>query len=1347
MKRRTFIGGCAAGTLVLVADKKLWPQSVAATDLEAGFRVPPGSVRPKTWWHWMNGNVTADGITRDLEAMQRAGIGGFQIFQVGDIPKGPVDYGSPEHQHLLEHAAKEADRLGLDFDIHNCPGFSSSGGPWVTPEMSMQQLVWTETFVSGGRELDVELPRPFAKRGYYRDALVLAFPSLAGENASLQDRIQSVTSSAGPVDVGQITDGDLSGGVEIGPDDSGQPGYLRLELAEPFEARSIAVYSAGRGRRGPFGPGIPIVLEASDDGVQYRKVVDIVPPPTGFSGEGLDAPAAASFPAVRAKVFRLVCAQERRIGEVRLSPAERIPSWPQKANFAGPRGFFGNWGYRHPETAETPAGSVIDPESVVDITGHMDAQGRLRWSAPAGEWTILRLGHTSTGVENHPSPEGGGGLECDKYSRAAMDSHFEHFFAKLLPALESLAAKGSAGALIDSYEVGFQNWTLEFPEEFEKRRGYDLRRYLPAMTGRVVGSGEVSDRFLWDVRRTQADMMADNYYGRFAELCHEHGLTAYAEPYSGGPFEEMQIGSRVDRPMGEFWVGSGFPSDSRTVKLAASIAHVNGQPVVGAESFTGWPMFSKWQEYPYSMKARGDWMYTLGLNQYIFHRYAHQPHPDAVPGMTMGRWGSHLERTNTWWEQGAEWLGYVARCQHVLQQGLFVADLAYYTGEDAPQTNPSKAELEPEPPPGHDYDTVNAEAIRTRMKVEGGRIVLPDGMSYRVLVLPEKASMTLDVLRRVRDLVEQGACIVGPRPRRSPSLVGYPASDAEFRQVAAEVWGDLDGKHATRRTFGKGHVSWGQPLSGVLDELSVPPDFEYTARSTDAAVSSIHRRVGHVELYFLANRRRRSEDLVCTFRVDGKRPELWDAVSGEIAHAAIYDVEGGRVRVPVRLDPAGSVFVVFRAPVTGMHLDTITRNNAPLAGTMPFPAPESGLHRDVSGDFTVSVWVKPETDIMLPVERGGPSSFLSNANFAIYPPAGEVAYGAGHAACGLAAGRNGVIVYERADGPPASVLVARRPLSGWTHLALVYREGAPAVYVDGVLAGEGPASGQTVHPGLGEARETDGATYFQGDMSVPKLLEGALGAGRIRELAAGGLPGPEEPPALEVASGAGPTLLFWQEGVYSLRDSNGRTSSVEVSGLGSPVELDGPWTVAFPESRGAPSEVTLAELISLHRHPEDGVKYFSGTATYRRTFTPRALASGRRLYLDLGRVEVLAQVLLNGTDLGIVWKPPYRVDITEAVRSGENALEVRVTNLWPNRLIGDEQLPPENEYGEDPMAALGMTGAAIQNLPEWYAQGRPKPPGGRVTFTTWKHYDKDSPLLASGLLGPVRLRAALRREL
>jgi hypothetical protein len=527
-------------------------------------------------------------------------------------------------------------------------------------------------------------------------------------------------------------------------------------------------------------------------------------------------------------------------------------------------------------------------------------------------------------------------------------------------------------------------------------------------------------------------------------------------------------------------------------------------------------------------------------------------------------------------------------------------------------------------------------------------------------------------------------------------------------------------------------------MATVLDKLNIKPDCDITSRSGDAAINFIHRRAGNAEVYFVANRRRRAEDVVCTFRVKDKQPELWNPETGEITPLNLYDKAEAGIRVPLQLNPAEAVFVVFRSPATARHLRSIAKDSKTIAGTDPFPVFQAGRQRNVTNDFTLSVWIKPDLDLYLP-RKGDSSHDVPLRSLVISPPEGDTVYGSGHVSCGLMAGRNGVAVLERARSNWHTLISTPMPISGWAHVAVVYSAGAPLLYVNGELAGQAEASGAVVHPGLNDARERDGAEYFDGDMSDPELIKEALTENRIQELAAAAIPSPIEPPEVEWAGGTTSDLLVWQDGSYTLQGAAGN-SILKVSGIGKPVQISGPWQVSFPPNFGAPPEVTLPQLISLHQHSDPGVKYFSGTATYSKqiSISPGAMSGDRRLYLDLGWVHVMAQVRVNGKDLGLLWKPPFRVDITSAVRHGENKLEVLVTNQWVNRLIGDELLPPENEYAPD---------GAIKVIPEWYVQGKPKPSGGRSTFATWKHFSKDSPLLVSGLVGPVRLRTAVRRRI
>jgi hypothetical protein len=1348
MSRRDFLKGTVAAGVVAYASPLASRAAGSPADLEASFLEPPDSARPWVLWHWMNGHVTKEGITLDLEAMRRVGLGGVINFDAGTgIPKGPVQYLGPEWFALKEHAIREAARLGLEFVMHNCPGWSSSGGPWITPERGMQQLTWSEVHVEGGGTVELALPLPFHKLGYYRDVAAIAYPSLRGE-APLSTLLRNASSSSGPVSIEALGTSDLRT-VVVRPAPGDGRAWLLLEFDEPHAVGSITFVAASvregapAGRPGGFGRPASILLEASDDASGFLRVAEI--PTEGGDDATL---ATADFTPVTARYFRLSTATATSYSQLRLAAAPRFEDWRKRTN--------AQYNGRGLSPLSDPGPDVVPPDRVVDV-GRFVADGVLRWPAPAGRWTVLRFGFTPLGTLNRSAPDTGIGLECDKYSAEAISFHFDRMMQPLLPILAPLTSRGRMGLEIDSWEVGMQNWTQGFEKEFEARNGYSLLPYLPAMTGRVVGAVDTTERFLWDLRRTQADLLADNYYGKLAELCHRHGMTLFVEPYDRGPMDEMQIGARADVNMGEFWQGlsSIFQNNltmRRTPKLAASIAHVNGQGIVGAEAFTGEPESARWQEHPFSMKAKGDEIFTRGVNRMVVHRYAHQPHPTAAPGMTMGPWGIHFERTATWWEPGRAWLAYLARCQSLLQQGLFVADLAYFTGEDAGvYTQVHRDELHPAPPEGYDYDLVDAEVLLRKARVDRGRLVLPDGMSYRVLVLQRRRTVTLTLLRRLHALVREGLVLVGAPPEATPGLRDHRDGDEEFARLRGELWGEAGADRPSERAFGKGQVFWGRPLTAVLERLGTPPDVEVSSRSGDAPVTWIHRVIGGADVYFLANQRRTHERLACTFRVGGRRPELWDPASGAIAPAAVFECEPGRVRVPVELDACGSVFVVLRSAAPTETSTALTRDGETLLATRPFPKVEAPRPAGFVNDFTVTLWAKPESNVMLSTDN-----FMEGVRdpwtdqYAIYPPPGDL-HGPGHRTSGLAIGRNGVAVWERSSGKPVFALAAPARLSGWTHVALVYREGVPEVWVGGALVRKGERKNGEVRPGVGPACLSDGASYYDGDMTEPVVHRGALGGAEIANLARSfpGRPDGWNKVVEPVDDGGVAGLRIWRNGTYRLTTSGGRSSSFVVADLPEPVALSGPWRVVFPPDTGAPESIDLVELASLHRHPLAGVRYFSGTATYRKELVaPRDATSGRRLFLDLGHVEVMAEVLLNGVSLGVLWTRPFLVDITRTVRAGTNLLEVRVTNLWPNRLIGDEQEPDENAFrpGGGGSGFASLSGGAIETLPDWYVQGKPRPPSPRVAFTTWKHYTKDSPLLESGLIGPVVLRAAVTKR-
>ncbi len=1169
-----------------------------ADDLAKGFLHPPDSARPWVYWFWLNGNITREGITADLEAMRRVGIGGALIMEVDQgSPKGPVGFGSPQWRELFKHVVSEADRLGLEINMNNDAGWCGSGGPWITPDLSMQKVVWSETQVAGPMRFDGALPEPKKVAGAYHDIAVLAFPTPDGY------RIEDI---------------------------AGKSALIRQEIATQ-----------------------------------------------------------PKYPAI-------------------------------------------------------PAGAAIPPDRVIELTTRMDANGHLVWDAPAGNWTLLRIGHTPTGANNQPAPLDGRGLDCDKLSKEATEAHFNGLMAKLIADVGPLAGKTLVRTHIDSWEVGSQNWTPRFREEFQRLRGYDPLRFLPVMTGRVVDSLEVSERFLWDVRQTVSDLLVDNYAGHFRDLAHRSGLQLSIEAYDGSPTDDMAYAGRADEVMSEFWSWpSNFTSYSDTEM--ASAAHTYGKKILGAEAFTATDG-EMWQHHPASIKALGDWAFCEGINRFVFHRYAMQPWLNVKPGMSMGPWGLHYERTETWWEQSAAWHEYLSRCQFLLQQGLFIADICFLEPEGSPQRfhlpasylqshGPERAK--------YNFDGCTPEVVLTRMTVKDGRIVLPDGMSYRVLVLPEVQTMTPRLLRKILELVQAGATVIGAPPSKSPSLGGYPQCDQETKELADRLWANCNGTSVKEHRFGKGKVIWGKAVEEVLAEMGVRPDFTYSCKSGGQNLRYIHKTIGDADVYFVANKNNRPEETVCAFRAHGKRAELWWPDTGRIAAPAVYDESGGIVRIPIRFDQTGSVFVVFRPShgADASRITSVSRDGKTLMDTAWKPGKEqpSDNNRNVTNTFTMAAWIKPEVAIGLPEEANTGATGLSvDRNDAIYPPPGHEVYPEqGHSGAGISVGTNGVCVYEHSANYFAPLLVYNGPITGWTYVAVVYRDRETSLYINGKLVHKGLRSTFIVHPGVG-VQHTRSVEPFRGDIGAFQQSNRALTDEEIvKQMTSTQVPvDRQDDPTIEVIDNGRIEAQVWKPGVYTLKTATGKVSRFEVAALPKPLEIAGPWELRFPPNTGAPESVTLDKLISWSDHSDPGVKYFSGTATYRKRFDIPSgmIAADQRLYLDLGRVQVIAEVRLNGKNLGISWKPPYRLDVTDAVHVGENTLEVKVVNLWPNRMIGDERLPEDSNRNPD---------GTLKEWPHWVLDGG-QSPTGRYTFSSWKLWKKDSPLLESGLLGPVVLRAVAK---
>lgn len=1299
-------------------------------ELERGFTAPPASARPQAWWHWVNGNISKQGITLDLEAMQRVGIGGVEIFNVGvGLPPGPVPFMSDQWRAMVQHAVREADRLGMEVALHNCAGWSSSGGPWVKPEQAMQMVVTSETRVTGPGPVAQALPQPPTRRNFYRDIAVLAFPTPTVETQTMADRKPDVTCSITGVDIKRAVDGDLNTAVTLTVR-QGQPQTVEFAFAEPCTVRSLWV--AGNAGRN----GVRLELQVSDDGTTFRRAADL------YAGEPgvLRPPLTASFSPVSGRRFRLLVSTSGarvaslNLAELRLEPGARVSDIGGKAGYTRQT-------IPDPATGDVPADTLIPQAGIVDLTDRLQPDGKLNWTAPAGPWTILRLGYTVTGKDNHPAPPEGTGLECDKLSREAVDAHFAGMMGKVISDAGPLAGKALRQVVIDSYEVDCQNWTPRMREEFKSRRGYAPLPFLPALTGRIVGSLPMTERFLWDYRRTIADLYTDNYYGHFAELCHQHGMILGAEPYGNGNFEDLAAGGPADIPMSEFWVGQG--RDVSNAKLASSVAHTNGRAVVGAESFTASADVGRWLNHPGQLKPLGDLTYCGGVNRFIFHVYAHQPWPDLAPGMTMGPWGTHFSRTNTWWEQSAGWMKYLARCQYLLQSGKFAADLLYLTGEDAPASPPGRGGLKPAPPAGYDYDNCCAEAVN-RLSVRDGFLTLPDGMRYRVLVLPPHRTMTPALLRKLISLVRDGATVVGPKPEASPSLSGFPACDEEVRTLAAELWGPCDGKAVTEHALGKGKVIWGQPLEQVLTASGLPADVEVKGAPADD-IWWLHRRVGQADAYFVSCQAARPVSCELTFRVAGLAPELWHGDTGAVEAAPLYRCDGNRTTVMLTMNPADSVFVVFRHSAT--QPDPLVALD--FAGH-PSGAPTArATHRLEITTATYGVLTTELTDCVDVTEsvrklvRAGALTVAASNALAGDPADNVVKQMRVDYVYNGVAGRKIVeenqtlrLPEQPADKPGTleirSALYGVLPPEGEApttqtrdvtpQLTARVKDGTLRVAANNELAGD-PAP--MVVKQLRVEYKVDGRPHTR-MFNENQLVE----LPDVRDLPAE----PPGPPAatLRLADNGVPQFTAWESGPYSLTTASGRKLAATVGPLPEPKVLSGPWELRFPPKLGAPAQVKLDKLISWPDSTDESVKYFSGTATYSTTLTvtPEMLQPRRVLMLDLGIVREIARVSLNGQDLGLLWRGPFRVDITTAVRPGPNRLEVQVTNLWVNRLIGDEQLPEDCEY---------TAGGPIAKWPQWLLEGKPRP-SPRIGFAVWKHWHKDDPLQEAGLLGPVVLR-------
>lgn len=1034
-------------------------------EVENNFKGIP-DVQTSIYWYWINDNISKEAVVKDLQAMKEAGINRAFIGNIGlpaqEAPYGPVKIFTNEWWDIMHTALKTATELNIEIGIFNSPGWSQSGGPWIKPEQAMRYLAHSEVKVKGPRQLKQRLEQPTEN---FQDVKVIAFPAKDGSLTNLLDKASySISPSNMKLDGKK--------GKELTFTD--KEVTIEITLPEKTTAHSLIFYPAER----PIRANVEIQFEENGSFKSLKQfVLDRSNPALNVGFEPY-APVAISMPEIKGQKFRLVIKANPGSGikDIQLSPAPVVEKFAEKSLAKMHQTPLPYWhDYLWDKQPDVTGYAMTQPDEVQDISTYMDTEGVLSWDVPEGEWIIMRMGMAPTGVTNAPASPEGTGLEVDKMNRQHVASHFDAYIGKILERIPAADRQTWKVVVEDSYETGGQNFTDGFLKEFQQRYGYDPVPFLPVFKGHTIGSPDLSDRFLWDVRRLVADKVSYDYVGGLKDISNKHGLTTWLENYGhwGFPGEFLQYGGQSDEVGGEFWSEGSLGNIEN--RAASSCAHIYGKQKVSAESFTcGGGAYSR---YPALMKQRGDWSLTEGINNTLLHVCIQQPYANRPPGVNAS-FGNEFNRLNTWYSHLDLFVAYLKRANYMLQQGLNVADVAYFIGEDAPKMTGVR---DPELPKGYSFDYINAEVIERDLTVKDGRLVLPHGTSYRLLVLPRLETMRPSVLKKIEQLVADGAVILGPPPSRSPSLENYPAADKEVSAMAQKMWGDLAAK---QRSYGKGTIYTDMEMKDVLDKIGVAPDCQFG--ENDPALY-VHRTAGENEVYFITNQCDSTIVLSPQFRVKGKVPELWDAVSGSIRTLPAFIQHEETTTVPLQLEAFESCFIVFR-------------------------------------------------------KSGKPASADLQANF------------------------------------PRPEVIAT---------------------------------------------------------------------------------------------------------------------------------IDQPWQVTFESDaykRGPAQPVTFTTLLDWTRHEDESIRYYSGTALYKTTFEVTQQPEGK-LYIDLGQVTAMAKVKINGQYVGGAWTAPYRIEVSDQVKSGVNELEVEVVNTWVNRLIGDQQLPPAE---------------------------RP----------TWAHnnpWNADSPLQTSGLSGPVQL--------
>ncbi len=932
-----------------------------------------------------------------------------------------------------------------------------------------------------------------------------------------------------------------------------------------------------------------------------------------------------------------------------------------------------------------PSG-VIQPNEIVDLTKQLKPDGTLNWKVPAGDWTLVRMGRRPTGASSRPAPSTALGLECDKFDTAAINYHLDQYIGKLLLKIGPRAKEHGLTTLhMDSWEAGSQNWTPSLLDEFKKRRGYDAQPWLPVYTGRAIKSLEMSERFLWDLRLTGQELVLEHHAGAVKKYGQEHGLSLSIEPYDMDPAGDLDLGAVADVPMAEFWHNA--VDTAYSVFESTSIGHVMGKSIVSAESFT---CNGGLDAYPWSLKSQGDWAFCVGINRFVFHTFAHQALGDAYkPGLTFGPHGVHWHRNQTWWPMVSAYHRYLTRCSELLRQGVTVSDVLYLTPEGAPHIFlPPPSALEGSgvwaDKKGHGFDGCSPKILMARAEVKVGRIAFPGGSSYRLMVLPQIETMTPGLLAKILDLVKAGATVVGTPPLKSPSLSGYPACDAEVQALAKDLWGSTDvPKTATKRSYGNGVIHWGGELSPEVPNARPDTIFESEwiwypegnpAQNAPPATRYFQRIISVDATKALASATSSvTADNSFILWINGKKVSAGDHFNVTVKTSitsflrpgvnvlAVEAINGGPVP-----NPAGWIGS-FDLNYKDGSREVVKTDTSWSAGLTAQPGWEQAVTKP--GDW--------KDAMVLGAYTMGPWNLGGQPRPSLYP------------SYDLTAALLQEMGVKEDFTASASVRYGHRCTEDRDIYYVSNKTNTPIKADCRFRVGQGSA--QLWDPVTGEQRPLPRIERADGLTTIP----------------------------MEFDAFQSYFVVFDRKGEASVAKSGKNFPELKTI-----EELSGAWEVAFDSKWGGPEKITFDTLQDWTARPESGIKYYSGIAIYRKSIDFTHVPAGKT-YLDLGVVHDMARVRLNGKDLGVVWCAPWRVEVTSAIKAGDNQLEIEVVNRWANRLIGDKQPADANVR-------------TVECPPGFF--GGQKFKTGRFTYCLCDPYNAQSPLDPSGLIGPVTLQ-------